>query len=116
MHLQRLLPTLVSIAILVAITLLRDKSRALAALIAVTPINIPLAIWIVSGSLDDDPTRLADFTRTLFFGILPVLVWLLIAFLALRAGWSLGATFGAAYLVWGVILGAAFGLGWLSVG
>ncbi|MFN8458978.1 MAG: hypothetical protein U0401_30725 [Anaerolineae bacterium] len=66
MNWPRLLPTLVSIAILIAITLLRDKSRTLAALIAVTPSIFPGTIWIVSGSLDDDPTRLADFTRTLF--------------------------------------------------
>ncbi|MFN8458977.1 MAG: hypothetical protein U0401_30720 [Anaerolineae bacterium] len=44
------------------------------------------------------------------------MIWLLTAFLALRAGWSLGATFSVAYLVWGTILGLAFGLGWLAVG
>jgi hypothetical protein len=49
MNWQRWLPTLTSIAIILAITLLRDKSRTFAAIIAVTPINIPLALWIVYG-------------------------------------------------------------------
>ncbi|MBE7468024.1 MAG: hypothetical protein DPW09_29690 [Anaerolineae bacterium] len=111
MNWQKLLPTLASIAIILLITVLRDKSRLLAAIIAVTPINIPLALWIVAGSTGDDPADLAGFSRTLFVGLIPVFLWLLTAFLAFRAGWSLWATFGVAYLVWGVLLGLGIAVG-----
>ncbi len=114
MNWQRMLPTLTSIVIILAITLLREKSRMLAALIAVTPINIPLALWIVSGSNGDDPLYLANFSRTLFLGLIPVLLWLVTAFLAFRAGWSLWATFEVAYVVWGVLIGLGLITGWLS--
>jgi hypothetical protein len=114
MNWQRWLPTLTSIAIILAITLLRDKSRTFAAIMAVTPINIPLALWIVYGATGDNPARLADFTRALSVGLIPVLFWTVTAFLAFRAGWSLWATFGVAYAVWGALLGLGFALGWLS--
>jgi hypothetical protein len=114
MNWQRLLPTLASIAIILLITVLRDKSRLLAAIIAVTPINIPLALWVISGSTGEDPTQLADFTRAIFIGLIPVLLWVIIAFFAFRAGWSLWTTFGLAYLVWGALLGLGIAAGWLS--
>jgi peptidoglycan/LPS O-acetylase OafA/YrhL len=114
MNWQRLVPTLTSIALILVITFLRDKSRTLAAIIAVTPINIPLALWIVSGATGDDPASLADVSRALFVGLIPVFLWLVTAFLAFRAGWSLWATFGLAYLVWAALLGLGFAVGWLS--
>lgn len=114
MNWQRLVPTLTSIALILVITFLRDKSRTFAAIIAVTPINIPLALWIVSGATGDDPASLATFSRALFVGLIPVLLWVVTAFLAFRAGWSLWTTFGVAYLVWAVLLGLGFAAGWLS--
>lgn len=114
MNWQRLIPTLTSIALILVITFLRDKSRTFAAIIAVTPINIPLALWIISGSSGDDPVTLANFSRALFVGLIPVFLWLATAFLAFRAGWSLWATFGVAYLVWAALLGLGFAAGWLS--
>ncbi len=114
MNWQRLLPTLTSIAIILLITLLRDKSRLLAAIIAVTPINIPLALWVISGSTGDAPVDLAGYSWAMFVGLIPVFLWLLIAFLAFRAGWSLWATFGAAYLAWAILLGLGMAAGWVS--
>jgi hypothetical protein len=114
MNWQRLLPTLASIGIILAITVLRDKSRTLAAIIAVTPINIPLALWIVSAATGDNPARLAPFTWNLLLGLIPVVLWVLIVFLAFRSGWSLWAAFGLAYVVWGLLLGLSFAVGWLS--
>ena len=114
MNWQRLVPTLTSIALILVITFLRDRSRTFAAIIAVTPINIPLALWIVSGSADSDPTTLANFSRALFVGLIPVFLWLAVAFLAFRAGWPLWATFGVAYLVWAALLGVWIAVGWVS--
>ena len=44
------LPVLVSIAILIAIGLLREFSRTVAAIVATMLLNIPLALWIVSAA------------------------------------------------------------------
>jgi ABC-type maltose transport system permease subunit len=114
MNWQRFLPTLASILIILVITALRDRSRILAGIIAVTPINIPLALWIVSGATGDDSTQLAHFTWGLLLGLIPVFLWVLVAFLAFRFGWSLWIAIGLAYLAWAVLLGLGFAVGWLS--
>ncbi len=114
MNWQRLLPTLASILIILVIATLRDRSRTLAAIIAVTPINIPLVLWIISGATGDDSVELAHFTWSLLLGLIPVFLWVFIAFLAFRVGWSLWTAFSLAYLVWAGLLGLGFAVGWLS--
>jgi len=114
MNWQRALPTITSIAIILLITFLRERSRTAAAIIAVMPINIPLALWIVSGATGTTSETMAQFTRGLFVALIPGLIWLAVAYYAFRAGWSLEAVLLSAYLVWGVLLGVAFAAGWLS--
>jgi hypothetical protein len=114
MNWQRALPTVASIAIILLVTLLRERSRTAAAIIAVMPINVPLALWIVSGAAGATPEVLAQFTRGLFVALIPGLMWLAVAYFAFRAGWSLGIVLLSAYLVWGALLGVAFVFGWLS--
>ena len=111
---QRALPTVASILIILLITFLRDRSRTAAAIIAVMPINVPLALWIVSGAAGTTPQTMAQFTRGLFVALIPGVIWLAVAYCAFRAGWSLGAVLLSAYLVWGALLGLAFAVGWLS--
>ncbi len=114
MNWQRFLPTLTSIIIILVITVLRDRSRTLAAILAVMPLNIPLVLWIVSGATGADSTQLAQFTWSLLLGLIPVFLWVLIVFLAFRCGWSLWPALGLAYLVWAILLGLGFAVGWLS--
>ncbi len=114
MWLQRWFPSITSIGVILLVSLLRDRSRALAAVIAVMPINIPLALWVVSAATGQDPTKLAAFTRTLFLGLLPGLLWLGLAYAGFRAGWPLWKAVGLAYLVWGALIGLGFAAGWLA--
>src|SRR3990172_10957439 len=114
MNWQRALPTVASIVIILLVTFLRERSRTAAAIIAVMPINVPLAVWIVSGAAGATSEALAEFTRGLFVALIPGLIWLAVAYFAFRAGWSLGAVLLSAYLVWGALLGVAFAVGWLS--
>ncbi|HKZ82929.1 MAG TPA: hypothetical protein VJ793_04655 [Anaerolineae bacterium] len=114
MNWQRALPTVASIVIILLVTFLRERSRTAAGIIAVMPINVPLALWIVSGAAGTTSEALAQFTRGLFVALIPGLIWLTVAYYAFRAGWSLGVVLLSAYLVWGALLGLAFAVGWLS--
>jgi len=115
MTLQRFLPTVVSIAIILLVTFLRDRSRSLAAIIAVMPINIPLALWVVSASIGNDAQAMANFSRGMFVGLIPGLIWLIVAFIVLRAGWYLLPAIVASYVVWGVLIGIGYMVGWLAL-
>jgi hypothetical protein len=98
----RVLPVIVSILIIITVAVVREYSRPLAAVLATMPINIPLALWLVYSGPGGD---MEPFTRALLINILPTLVFLLIVWLAARAGWGLLPMLATAYAGWGVGLG-----------
>jgi hypothetical protein len=115
MSVQRLLPILTSIAILIVVGLLRDRSRTAAALLATLPINLPLALWVIAEGSGNDTRTLTDAVRTMFIGLVPGLIWLGVVYLALRAGWGVLAAIVAGYAVWGLLIGGLFWLGILTL-
>lgn len=112
---QRLTPVVISIGIILAVAVLRDRSRTLAAILATMPINIPLALWVIASGSDNDPQVLAATIRTMFVGLIPGFIWLGVVLLAVRAGWTILPALGAGYAVWLVVMGGLFAIGWLSV-
>jgi hypothetical protein len=108
MSLQRLFPVLASVGIILVVAVLRDRSRAAAAVLATMPINIPLALWVVSSGTNGDPQAMSDFVRSLIFGLVPAFIWLGIVFVTLRAGWNLWQAMGVGYAVWGTLIAGLF--------
>lgn len=101
---EKVLPVLVSIGIILLVALLREYSRTFAAIAATMPINIPLALWIVGAGSTRE--QMEEFGRAVFFNIWPTIVFLVIAYFALRAGWDVLPTILAGYVGWGIGLGA----------
>ncbi len=102
---ERVLPVLVSIAIIILIAILREYSKTLAAITATMPVNIPLGMWIMYNAEEGDRTVMAAFTGSLVVGIGPTVLFLVVVWLAARAGWSLLPMLIAGYLAWGLALG-----------
>jgi drug/metabolite transporter (DMT)-like permease len=105
---QRVLPVIASIFIIVGVAVARQYSRVLAPILATMPINIPLTLWIVYAAERGDPASTEQFIGDVLINLIPTLGFLLVAWLAARAGWSLVAMIGAGYLMWAVGLGAIF--------
>lgn len=103
----RVLPVIVSIVIIITVAIAREYSKTLAAVLATMPINIPLALWIVytGGSSSGE---IEPFARALLINIAPTLIFLLIVWLAARAGWGLLPMLAAGYAGWGAGLGLVF--------
>lgn len=100
MVIQRVLPVLISVAIIVAIAILRERSETAAALTATMPINVTLAMWIVYSAEPTDRAGFNHFIGTLFTSIWPTVVFLLVVWLAARAGWRVLPVILAGYLSW----------------
>jgi positive regulator of sigma E activity len=100
----RVLPVIVSIIIIIAVAILREYSRTLAAIAATMPINLPLALWIIYGG-GADPSEMEQFTRALLINIWPTIVFIMIVWLTARAGWHLVPMITAGYVGWAVTLG-----------
>ncbi len=111
---QKILPVLTSIAIILVVAVLRDRSRAAAAVLATMPINIPLALWVVASGSGDDPAVVVDFTRPLGVSLAPSFIWLGVVCVALRAGWGVLPAIGAGYAVWAVLIAGLFWFGVLA--
>ncbi len=97
-------PVIVSIIIIIAIAILREYSKNFAAIAATMPINLPLGLWLVYGS--SAKTDMEPFTRSLMLNLIPTFAFVVIAWLAARAGWKLIPMIVAGYVGWGVGLGA----------
>ena len=102
--LRQLLPVVISILIIIAVAVLRNYSKTLAAIFATMPINIPLSLWIIY-SADSSQPAMASYSFSLVIGLIPTVVFIIVAWLAFRAGWTLLPTLGIGYAVWGVLLG-----------
>lgn len=101
---QRVTPVLISIAIIILVAIARTYSRALTVILATMPINIPLAMYIVSSGNPEDKEGFADFMGGLIIGIIPTFCFLFIAYFAARAGWNIWLILIAGYVGWAVCL------------
>jgi hypothetical protein len=117
MSVQKMLPVVTSIGIILIVALLRERSRTAAAIFASMPINIPLALWVVFGSGGPiDPAAEALFLRNIGVGLLTTLVWVAIVFGGVKFGWNLLPAIIVGYLVWGALTALWFRIGLLRVG
>jgi hypothetical protein len=100
----RVLPVLVSIVIIIGVAIAREYSKTLAAILVTMPLNIPLGLWIVYAGADS-AAQMEPFARALMFNIAPTILFLIIVWLAARAGWGIVPMLVAGYAGWGVGLG-----------
>ncbi len=105
---SKIIPVLVSIGILIAVAILRQYSRTLAAVAAAMPINIPLAMWVIAAGDDSTHTQLSEFNEAMVINIVPTLIFIIIAWLMTRSGQSLLPTLVVSYGVWAVSMAMVF--------
>ena len=115
LNLQKVLPVLTSIAIILLVAFLRDRSKTLAAILATMPINIPLALWVVFGTGNYDQRDVELFVRALLPGIIATTIWIAVVFLALHFGVRLLPAVLGGYAVWAALIFAFIRLGWIVV-
>lgn len=101
---QRVLPVLFSILIIILIAVLRNYSKTLAAITATMPINMPLAIWILSSGTNVTQDGMVQFIETLIFGLIPTFIFLIFVYFGARAGWTVVPMLGVGYVGWGISL------------
>lgn len=97
---EKIAPVIVSIGVIIAIAVLRNYSKTVAAIAAVMPLNIPLGMWIVYAGAEDKQETLTQFNAALFINIIPTMFFMLVAWRVSRAGYGLVPTVAAGYAVW----------------
>ena len=106
--LERFGPVAASIAIILVIAILRERSKAIAAITATMPINMTLALWLIYAADGTTQTEVVGLVRSMVFGVLASLCWLLAVWLGARAGLGLGRLLIVGYGAWGFLLTIVF--------
>jgi len=114
--LQKTLPVITSIVIIVLVAFLRDRSRTLATILATMPINIPLALWVVFGAGDYEQRDVEVFVRALLPGIIATTIWIAVVFGALHFNVRLAPAVLVGYAIWAVLIVVFVRLGWIALG
>jgi hypothetical protein len=94
----------------IQIAVLRERSKALAAITATMPINVALGLYLITVADGTDQETVVSFVRAMVIGVIGTLIWLLAVWLAARAGWTLPRLLLVGYLAWGIAIGAIFAL------
>lgn len=115
MNIQKALPVLTSIALILLVAFLRERSRTLAVILTTMPINITLGLWVIFGAGDYNQQTATLYVRALLPALTATMVWILVVFVLLRLGVNLlPAVFGG-YAVWAVLIFVFIQLGWIVV-
>jgi hypothetical protein len=114
MSLQKSIPVITSIALILLVAVLRDRSRTWAAILATMPLNIPLAIWVIASGSENDPAIVGDTLHSIIIGMLAGVVWMAVVYGLVRAGWGVALAIGGGYVVWAVLIAALFWWGVLK--
>jgi len=103
--LRQILPVGISIVIILIVAVLRNYSKTLAAIFATRPINLPLSLWIIASADGSDNAAMSVYAEKLVVGLFPTMAFIIVAWLAMRAGWSVAPAIVVGYVGWGVLLG-----------
>ena len=95
---------LVGCALITAVALISDRSRALPGIAATMPINITIILWIIWGKSDGDYMNLQEVTRSMLPGIFSTACFIALCWFGFTRRWSFVMTITVGYLVWAAIV------------
>ena len=71
MSVERVIPVVASVLVIVLVAVVQARSRHLAAILATMPLTAPLAMWIVFSASGGDHRQTAEFSRSMWWALLP---------------------------------------------
>jgi hypothetical protein len=99
---------LIGCLLLIAVTLISERSKTFAGIVSTAPLNVPIILWILWGQTRGDSAALALTTRSMLGGIAATAIFILVCWLGFSRRWSLTPVLLAAYAGWAIV---AFGPG-----
>lgn len=104
----KVIPVLLSIAIIIFIALISENSRFVAGITATMPLSVPLSMWIVYANAERDQRALQEYTNSLGLGLIALLAFMAaIWFATNRMNAGLWQSVGLGYAAWAIVVGVA---------
>ena len=95
---------LVGCALITAVALISDRSRALAGIAATMPINITIILWIIWGKSEREYSNIQEVSRSMLTGIFSTACFIALCWFGFNRRWSFVMTLTVGYLVWAAIV------------
>lgn len=103
---EKIVPVVISILVIIFVAIISESSKTVAAITATMPLTAPLSLWVVYAAEKGDKLATSEYALGMFVGIIPTMIFVLVAWWMARAGYKLVPIIGAGYAAWGVALGA----------
>lgn len=97
---QRIFPVLVSVAVIILVAVMQERSKLVAAITATMPLTVTLSLWIVYTAEDGDKTGVTRYAESLLVGGIPLLFFLAAVLFGARRGWSIVPLIVGGYAAW----------------
>lgn len=97
---QLLLKITLTLAVILAATLIGRKWPSLAGLVAVMPLTGALVLVWVALDSGNDSRVMQQFTKGALWGLLPTILFFLVAWLCFRKGFPLPVTMATSFAAW----------------
>lgn len=101
---SRLMQILAAATIITLVSLVGDRHRVIAGILASMPVILPISLAIIFLNTQGDHVRTAEFTRAAAIGLIGTGIFVLVAWWALSRRWPLGVVIAAGYAGWAIFL------------
>ena len=105
---EKTLPVVASVVIIVLVAVVQQRSRDLAAILASLPLTAPLAAWIVFSASGGDHEHTAQFVRSMLVASIATVIFILACWYGLRQQWPFPVVMATAFGIWGVLVAAPY--------
>lgn len=105
MEWEKILPVVISIIVIIFVAIISESSKTIAAVTATMPLTAPLSLWIVYAAEEGDKTATSDYALGMFVGIIPSMIFIIVAWMLARHGLKLLSIIGGGYVAWALSLG-----------
>jgi hypothetical protein len=105
---EKMLPVVASVVIIVLVAIVQQRSRDLAAILASLPLTAPLAAWIVFSASGGDHEHTAQFVRSMLAASIATVIFVLACWYGLRQQWPFPVVMATAFGIWGVLVAVPY--------
>ena len=105
---DKALPVVASVAIIVLVAIVQERSRDLAAIVATLPLTAPLAAWIVFSASGGDHPHTAEFVRSMLAASIANVLFIVACWYGLQQRWPFALVMLVAFGVWGVLVAVPY--------
>jgi uncharacterized membrane protein (GlpM family) len=105
---EKTLPVVASVVIIVLVAVVQQRSRDLAAILSSVPLTAPLAAWIVFSASGGDHQQTAQFVRSMLAASIATVIFVLACWYGLRQQWPFPVVMAIAFGLWGVLVAVPY--------